>query len=74
LAVGCSGDRVYIHYSGHGGRTRTAFRDLKGEDGLDEGLVPYNIAHDPDARYVRDIEIAHLLKAMVQGVDRHPGA
>lgn len=59
-----SGDRVYIHYSGHGGRTRTAFKELKGDDGLDEGLVPYDIAN-PEARYVRDIELAYLLKAMV---------
>jgi hypothetical protein len=58
------GDRVYIHYSGHGGRTRTAFKELKSED-YDEGLVPYDIANYPDARYVRDIEIAYLLKAMV---------
>jgi hypothetical protein len=58
------GDRIYIHYSGHGGRTRTAFKDLKGEDGLDEALVPYHIAN-PEARYLRDIELAALLKAMV---------
>jgi Caspase domain len=60
-----SGDRIYIHYCGHGGRTRTASKNIKGEDGVDEGLVPYDIANYPDARYVRDIEIAHLLKAMV---------
>jgi hypothetical protein len=58
------GDQVYIHYSGHGGRARTIFPELKGEGGRDESLVPTNISQ-PDARYVRDVELAHLLKTMV---------
>jgi hypothetical protein len=59
-----SGDQVYIHYSGHGGRTTTAFPKLKGDSGLDEVLVPTDIGRS-EARYLRDIEIAHLLKMMV---------
>ena len=59
-----SGDQVCIYYSGHGGRTTTAFPKLKGEDGLDETLVPTDIGNS-EARYLRDIEIAHLLKKMV---------
>jgi caspase domain-containing protein len=59
-----SGDQVCIYYSGHGGRTNTAYPKLKGEDGLDETLVPTDIGNS-EARYLRDIEIAHLLKKMV---------
>ncbi len=59
-----SGDQVYIHYSGHGGRATTIFPDLKGTNGVDETLVPTDIGNS-EARYVRDVEIAHLLKAMV---------
>jgi hypothetical protein len=58
------GDHVYIHYSGHGGRAPTMLPELKGEAGLDESLVPTDICR-PEARYLRDVELAHLLKTMV---------
>ncbi|HTQ79785.1 MAG TPA: caspase family protein, partial [Thermoanaerobaculia bacterium] len=58
------GDRVYIHYSGHGGRATTVYPEVKGAEGLDEALVPVDIG-EPETRYVRDIELAHLLKSMV---------
>jgi hypothetical protein len=58
------GDQVYIHYSGHGGRTPTLLPDVKGPKGLDESLVPIDIGNT-SARYLRDIEIAKLLKDMV---------
>ncbi|HEY9800494.1 MAG TPA: caspase family protein [Leptolyngbyaceae cyanobacterium] len=57
-------DRVYIHYSGHGGRTQTNYPQLKGENGIDEALVPTDIGNST-ARYLRDIEIAKLLERMV---------
>ena len=57
------GDQVYIHYSGHGGRTPTMFPALKGENGLDESLVPTDIGNK-GTRYLRDVEMSHLLKAM----------
>ena len=58
------GDQVYIHYSGHGGRATTVYPELKGASGLDEALVPTDIGNS-EARYLRDVEMAHLLKAMV---------
>ena len=58
------GDQVYVHYAGHGGQATTAYPKLKGKDGLDETLVPSDIGNS-EARYVRDIEIAHLLQALV---------
>jgi hypothetical protein len=59
-----SGEHVYIHYSGHGGRVPTRFPALKGPMGLDECLVPVDIGN-PDARYIRDIELAYVLRQMV---------
>lgn len=58
-----SGDQVYIHYSGHGGRTPTKFPELK-TNGLDESLVPTDIGNS-EARYLRDVELAHILRKMV---------
>jgi Caspase domain len=57
-------DQVYIHYSGHGGRANTIYKELKGEQGLDETLVPLDIGNS-EARYLRDVELAHILKTMV---------
>ncbi|MEG4112471.1 MULTISPECIES: caspase family protein [unclassified Microcoleus] len=57
-------DRVYIHYSGHGGRAKTIFESLKGSMGLDEALVPCDIGQ-PNSRYLRDLEFAQLLEEMV---------
>lgn len=62
-ALAQPGDRVYVHYAGHGGRTVTAYPALK-SDGLDEGLVPTDIG-DAHARYLRDVEIHYLLQEMV---------
>lgn len=57
-----AGDQVYIHYSGHGGICESLVPKLK-SNGLDECLVPTNIGHS-EARYLRDIEMAKLLRAM----------
>jgi predicted phosphodiesterase len=62
-AAAKAGDQVYIHYSGHGGRTPTAYPEVKGTYGLDESLVPTDIG-SPGTRYLRDLELAHLLKRM----------
>ncbi|MBD1893194.1 caspase family protein [Coleofasciculus sp. FACHB-129] len=57
------GEQIYIHYSGHGGRATTIYSDLKGEGQSDEGIVPMDIGQ-PDGRYLRDVELATLLKRM----------
>ena len=57
------GDQLYIHYSGHGGRSKTMFPELKGVNGLDESLVPCDIGEE-GGNYLRDIEIAYMLKTM----------
>lgn len=55
-------DLVYIHYSGHGGRPKTIYSDLKGEGQYDESIVPVDIG--ANGRYLRDVELATLLKRM----------
>lgn len=57
------GEQVYIHYSGHGGRTTTIYPELKGNDQPDEGIVPMDIGNE-SGRYLRDVEVATLLKRM----------
>lgn len=56
-----AGDRIYLHYSGHGGRVVTGYPELKPQE-PDEGLVPCDYAQT--GRYLRDVEIATLLKRM----------
>ena len=58
-----AGDHVYIHYSGHGGQCPTIVPKVKGAAANDEALVPIDIG-SKTARYVRDVEIAKLLKEM----------
>ena len=58
------GDQIYIHYSGHGGRVKTLLTDIKGPNGFDETIVPADIGN-PKSRHLRDIEIAALLKKML---------
>jgi hypothetical protein len=60
-----SGSQVYIHYSGHGGRAKTVFEDIKGTGEIDEGLVPTDIGTS-EGQYLRDLELAHLLQELSQ--------
>ncbi len=55
---------VYIHYSGHGGRAKTVFPDIKGTNEIDEGLVPTDIGTS-EGQYLRDLELAQLLQELV---------
>jgi Caspase domain len=57
-----TGDLVYIHYSGHGGRAKTIYPDLKGARQFDESLVPMDAGND--GYYLRDVEMTTLLKRM----------
>lgn len=59
--VATPGAQVYIHYSGHGGRAKTVFEDIKGAAEKDEGLVPTDIGNSA-GQYLRDLELAHLLE------------
>lgn len=59
------GEQVWIHYSGHGARVKTAYPEAKGRRGYDEALVPVDI-DDPDATYLRDLELARLLAELVE--------
>ena len=60
------GDQVFIHYSGHGGRALTTepFKAIKGENGLDEVLVPMDLGNS-ESNYLRDTDLNCLIKAMV---------
>lgn len=58
-----AGAQVYIHYSGHGGRAKTVFPKFKGDDGIDEGLVPTDIGTS-EGQYLRDLDLAQLLKEL----------
>jgi hypothetical protein len=62
--VAQKGDFLYIHYSGHGGRTKTNYPQLKGDNGVDESLVPTDIGN-AEGQYLRDVELAFILKRMV---------
>ncbi|MDJ0692627.1 MAG: caspase family protein [Xenococcaceae cyanobacterium MO_188.B32] len=58
-----SGEQVYIHYSGHGGRAVTIYPELEGGQRQDEGIVPSDIGSS-DGRHLRDVEMATLLKRL----------
>ncbi len=58
------GDRVYIHYSGHGTRGPTEYPEIKGPAGMDEALVPCDIG-EPHSRYLSDLELAALIQLLV---------
>ena len=58
-----SGDLVYIHYSGHGGKVSTTYKHANGKKRTDEALVPTDI--NTGGRYLRDWEIKGLLSEMI---------
>ncbi len=58
------GDRLLIHYSGHGGRIPALCPELKPSSGLDEALVPVDVG-DSGGRYLRDVELAFYLRRLL---------
>lgn len=65
IAMAEPGAQVYIHYSGHGGRATSRYKELKGQGGIDETIVPIDIEDVAASRYLRDLELARLLREMV---------
>jgi hypothetical protein len=63
-ATARSGDQMYIHYAGHGGRSTTIYPHLKHGTAHDEALVPMDLGDSPEDRYIRDVEMTTLLKRM----------
>jgi hypothetical protein len=57
-------DQIYIHYSGHGGKSATLFPELKGQGQWDESIVPMDF-EEPDGQYLLDVELATLIQRMV---------
>ena len=57
------GDRVLIHYSGHGVSLPTAVPNKKGPWGRDEALVPCDAA-EGEGRFLRDVELYEILQRL----------
>lgn len=52
---------LLIYYSGHGCRTATILPAVKGTEGRDEGLVPFDLGQ-PGSRVLRDVELSYLFE------------
>jgi hypothetical protein len=67
-AAAQQGDQVLVYFSGHGGQVPTLVPEVKGADGLDECLVPYDA--NLGGRLLRDVEIARIVAEMAgRGLD-----
>ncbi len=58
------GEIIYVHYSGHGGRAKTLYPAKQTE--LDETIAPCDINDRTAGRYLRDVEIATLMRMMAE--------
>lgn len=58
-----AGDRILIHYSGHGARLPTVVPGKKGPGGRDECLVPCD-AGKPEGGFLRDVELHEILRRL----------
>ncbi len=56
----CPGDGLLFVFMGHGGCVPTCVPEIKGEDGVDQVLVPANPC-GPEARLLRDVELVVLI-------------
>lgn len=60
-----AGENVLFYFAGQGSRIPTLLPDEKAADPWDECLVPMDLA-DPEARYLRDIELAAWARRIVK--------
>lgn len=61
-----SGEQIYIHFSGNGGRVKTCMPEVKGTGALDEALAPCDVNDRAKGRFLRDVEVARLLEQMTE--------
>lgn len=62
------GDQVFVYFAGHGGQVKTLVPEVKGENGFDECLVPYDAGAGD--RLLHDVEIAAIVAEMAgRGLD-----
>lgn len=58
------GGIVHVHFSCHGLRVKTGYPDLRGDEGVDEAIVPYDARKT--GQTLRDIELSLLISEMTK--------
>lgn len=59
------GTRIFIHYSGHGGRAKTWLPRVKGSEGFDEGLLTCDLDGETPG-FLRDVELTWLFDSITR--------
>ena len=60
-----AGEGALLYFSGHGGQAKTWLPEVKGRQGIDEGLVPWDL-EPGNTRLLRDVELTWLLDQIVR--------